>query len=197
MRRITIVLTTLVCLFAMPTFADTISIGQWYTGSWTGGGPGTIIGACVNGCPYTGDTSGETFADPGASPWTFTALTDVMLIVTDIQINGDSFTIMDGGALLGSTNTVIGDQSNCGLDGADCWASPSFSHGEFLLAAGGHSLTFIVAAQNNGFDDGSVSFFVQGSEGTGNSAVPEPGSLGLLLAGALGVIAARKKLAGV
>ena len=177
---------------ALPGFSGPINIGEWYTGSWDGGGPGATIGGCIIACPYVGAVSGETFNDPLNSPWTFVATGGgAVLTVTDIQVDGDSFTIQDFGSSVGSTNPINSVGLDCGTDGADCLGNPGFSHGVFVLAPGAHSLSFIVAAQTNGFSDGSVSFRLDAVPGE----VPEPANLGLLALGIAGGLILRRRLA--
>src|SRR5207249_3183248 len=89
--------------------------------------------------------------------------TAVSLSVTDSFLAGDSFTIFDFGALVGSTPTVSLSGISCGFDPNVCLTNPAFSHATFLLSAGPHSLTITVQPaqiQGEGF------FRVQ--------AVPEP-----------------------
>ena len=176
---------------AVPGLAGPINIGEWYTGGWDGGGPGTTIDGCLIACPYVGAVSGQTFNDPLNNPWTFVApAAGALLTVTDIQVDGDSFTIQDFGSTIGSTNPINSVGLDCGTDGADCLGNPGFSHGVFILAAGAHSLSFIVAAQTNGFSDGSVSFRLDAAPGE----VPEPASFGLLASGIAGGLLLRRRL---
>ncbi|MEP7365861.1 MAG: PEP-CTERM sorting domain-containing protein [Acidobacteriota bacterium] len=175
-------------LTAAPVFAGAISIGQWYTGSWLEGGAGTTVGACSGVCPYV--ASAETFEDPGTGPWTFVAGSGgALLTVTDLQFDGDSFTINDFGAFVGNTNGIVSTYVECELDGVVCLADAAFSHGTFLFGPGAHSLSIVVLAQTNGFVDGSVAFRLDGS------AVPEPATFGLMGLGLAGLMAARKRFA--
>jgi hypothetical protein len=79
-----------------------------------------------------------------APPWTFTAPTPVNLSVTDAFLSGDNFTILDFGALVGSTPAVPLAGISCGFDPNVCLTDPAFSHATFLLPAGPHSLTMVV-----------------------------------------------------
>ena len=93
------------------------------------------------------------------------------LSVTDAFLPGDSFTILDFGALVGSTPAVLLTGITCGFDPNVCLTNPAFSHAAFLLAAGPHSLTVGVQPaqiQGEGF------FRVQ--------AVPEPSYIVMIAA---------------
>jgi hypothetical protein len=153
-----------VCLmFAGVATAGPISLGQWYE---FGFDPNHSPGA--SGCQPADSAgvpcrAGIDSLNLDAPPWTFTAPTSVSLSVTDAFLPGDSFTVLDFGAVVGSTPAVPLVGISCGFDPNACLIDPAFSHATFLLSPGAHSLTVVVQPaqiQGEGF------FRIQ--------AVPEP-----------------------
>lgn len=196
MRSIILLLT--LAAATVPLSATAIQAGNWYQFV------SLLDNSVTNGA---GDSQNpQRFLDPGASPWTFTLLSAGSLDVTDAQIIGDSYNILNNGAQLAFTGQsgVFDPANNCGLDPAACFTAVGFSHTTVQLGAGSYSIT-LRAVDNPNF---SSSGFLRvngtlgtntgggsnggGNTGGGNSAVPEPGSL-LLAAGALGVLILRKK----
>lgn len=109
-------------------------------------------------------------------PWKFSSLTAVDFKITDGFLAGDSFDVLDFGALVDSTLSVPLSGHSCGLDPRICVVDPEMSHASFLLPAGSHSITVSVhAAQILG--EGFLQF----------EPVPEP-STALLLTAVLSVI---------
>jgi hypothetical protein len=79
-------------------------------------------------------------------PWTFASPTAVDFTITDGFLAGDSFDVLDFGALVGSTPSVPLSGHSCGLDPRICVVDPEMSHDSFLLPAGSHSITVSVNA---------------------------------------------------
>jgi len=158
-------------LYASLAVAGPITIGQWYE---FGFDPSThpFAAGCLPADPL-GVPCGNTeigSVELDSPPWTLTALLPVQAQFTDALLAGDSFSIFDFGALVGSTPVVPPD-GFCGLDTNICFANPAVSHASFDLAAGPHSLTVRVQeAQIQG--EGFVRLLV----------VPEPSYLGLVAA---------------
>ena len=80
--------------------------------------------------------------NPGAPPWTYTALTPTAVKITDSFTAGDMFSLYDNGLFVGTTSTVpttptVTNNATADLDYLD----PLLSHGLFTLAAGSHALT--------------------------------------------------------
>jgi hypothetical protein len=80
----------------------------------------------------------------GTPPWTFTSPTPVDFTITDAFLAGDSYEVLDFGALVGSTPPVPANGHSCGLDPNVCVVDPEMSHASFVLPAGGHSITVSV-----------------------------------------------------
>jgi hypothetical protein len=126
-------------LFARATPLD---FGIWYEFSQNGSNP-------AMGCPPADPDAAECIPSSGTptqfvgpSPWTFVAPHRAFLTVTDAFDRGDVFDIREGGVLVGTTSTPIGDTSGfCGDDPASCLADPTFSHGVFDLGKGARSVT--------------------------------------------------------
>ncbi len=109
-----------------------------------------------------------------APPWTFISSGPVTFTITDGLLAGDFFDVFDLGTLIGSTPAVPLTGHSCGLDPRLCVTDPEMSHASFLLPAGSHSITvFSHPAQILG--EGFVEV----------TAVPEPSSVLLIIAGML------------
>lgn len=130
-----------------------------------------------------------TFGGVGSSfseqPFTFTLTDAAVLRVTDAYLSGDQFEVFSNGTSLGLTSAattgfdVMGD-----YDAA--FASDNFSHGQWTLAAGTYSITGTTI----------LSPYNAGGAAISLSAVPEPESIALMLAGvaALGVSLKRRQV---
>jgi hypothetical protein len=162
-------------LIALAASATPIAVGQWYEFGFTGtGGDPLITGA--------GTVPGLLSIQVGDPPWTFTCAAACELTVTDGFQAVDQFEFFDFGVSLGSTSAPSGDPAhNCGNDELGCLADPQMSHGAFLLAAGGHSITGTHLIGVPG-----AAFFIV-------SAVPEPGALMLIGVGLLVLIGMRRR----
>ncbi len=129
-------------LFVNPvrtTRTTPIDLGTWYTFEWSGfvALDGWLEASGSSYYVWVG------FADPGASPWTFTAPPEgVYFTVTDMETDVDSFAIKDDGVLLGTTpdSGPWDSHDPCYWDPQGCMDS-DFSHGTFFFGAGEHSIT--------------------------------------------------------
>lgn len=144
--------------------ADNITTDTWYSFSFTTAGtplvPGILPGVSPAGVIAP------------AAPWTITLAAPTHLRVTDVEISGDVFTFYDNGGFLGTTSAPVAFGSSVGECISCALADPNYSHGDFLLGAGTHSLT--------GVFDGSINY------GDGDfriGSVPEPASWALMLMG--------------
>jgi hypothetical protein len=107
---------------------------------------------------------------------------DSVVRVVDLGLAGDRFEIFANGVSLGATSAVLASDAES-YDPAAAWADPSFSRGSWLLGAGSYSITGTVAVSP--YDGGYGAMSV--------TAVPEPESYAMMLAGlALVGFAARR-----
>lgn len=125
------------------------------------------------------------FGNVGSSfsnqPFTFTLTESAVLRVTDAYLSGDQFEVFGNGTSLGLTSTpTLGFDLGGDYDAA--FASDNFSHGQWTLAAGTYSITGLTV----------LSPYSSGGAAISLSAVPEPGSIALMLAG-VAVLGARLK----
>jgi hypothetical protein len=126
-------------VFVNPVRATPVDWGTWYAFEWSGF-------VRLDGWLKTSGSSYYVWvglADPGVSPWTFTAPPEgVYFTVTDLEVDSDSFAIKDYGVLVGTTPATGTSDSHdpCYWDPEGCMDS-GFSHGTFFLGAGEHSIT--------------------------------------------------------
>jgi hypothetical protein len=122
----------------------------------------------------------------GTPPWTFNSAGSSLLSVTDAFNAGDRFQVFDFGGSLGLTSLPSGS-SNCGDDPVPCLADPNISHGQFLLAAGPHSLTIIPTLAPSG---GGTGYLVVEAA---TSPVPEASTCVLLATSLFALIFVRRR----
>ncbi len=175
----------LAALGAPAAFCDSVVANQWYAIQWSGS-----VGTPVFNSPgYTG-SQGTVLQDPGASPWTYTAgPSGAELIVSDLYIHGDQFSVFNGASVIGNTSTPGNDGGTCGNDPVSCLNDPLASHGFFFLVPGLSTISMSVIAEASGFTGGGAAFEIF----TSSTAAPEPGSVGLFLLGAAGILAAKRR----
>ena len=175
---------------AAPAHATSVALAG--DGSWnefdvdsmlsSGGGTGWIDEA------YAGDDSALSF--------TFTIATGSRgtLTVVDTGFAGDTFTITNGGAVLGTTAGVPAGTSAGPLVFAydDALANPAYSSGVFTLGAGTYSISGTLLQSVDGDLDAT-----SGGLRLSVSAIPEPTNAALMFAGlaAVAVLARRRKSA--
>lgn len=179
-------LAALVALGAPSAFCDSVVANQWYAIQWNG-----PVGTPVFNAPGYTSSLGTVLNDPGSSPWTYTAGSNgAELIVTDMYLHGDQFSVFNGATNLGNTSTPANDGGTCGNDPVACLNDPLASHGYFFLAPGLSTISMSVIAEATGYTGGGAGFEIF----TASGSSPEPGSVGLVLLGAAGLLAAKRRL---
>ena len=137
---------------------------------------------------YAGDDSALSFT------FTIAAGSTGTLTIVDTGFAGDTFTITNGGAVLGTTSSVPAGTSAGAtvLDYDDALANPAYSNGVFTLGAGTYSIGGALLQSVDGDLDatsGGVRLTV--------SSIPEPTNAALMFAGlaAVAALARRRKSA--
>jgi len=150
-------------------------------------------GTLATGCdpadpsgPFCIPSGGTPTSFLGTPPWTFNSVSGSVLTVTDAFEAGDRFRVFDFGGSLGLTSLPLGS-SNCGDDPVPCLADPNICHGQFLLAAGPHSLTIVPTLAPSG---GGTGFLIVEAATT---PVPEPATYALLATSLFALIFARRR----
>jgi PEP-CTERM motif-containing protein len=161
----------LTLVLAVPGFATTILINQWYVGLWN-----PTNQQLTDDVAYIGSL-GTSIADPGSAPWTFNSPISSLLVISDLSKDGDSFDVFDNGSPIGSTSVPTDDGAQCGDDPLGC-TDPKWSHGSFGLLPGSHSITMVIKTNASGSDRGNNVFMV-------SADVPEPGTTFLAGCGVL------------
>ncbi len=112
----------------------------------------------------------------------------VMLMVTDAGYAGDVFQVFDNGVSLGLTSDVPASANglNVDLDFHAALASSSFSHGSFLLGAGLHTITGLLAQSSAEASNSTVGFLSA-------APVPLPAPALLMISGIAGLLMRRRK----
>jgi len=147
-----------------------------------GAGPATGCDPADPAGPFCIGSSGTPTGVLDAPPWTFTApQPGATLIVTDVFQAVDRFEVFDFGASLGLTS-LPSAASDCGDDPVVCLGNAGMSKGVFTLGAGDHSI-LIYAVTNEQFGTGYLKV----------SAIPEPSTGALFIAGALGSLVALQR----
>ena len=175
-------------VIATPAHATSVALAA--DGSWnefdvdamlsSGGGNGWIDEV------YAGDDSALTFT------FTIAAGSRGKLTVVDTGFAGDTFTITNGGAVLGTTSSVAAGTSAGALvfDADEALANPAYSNGVFTLSAGTYSIGGALLQSVDGDLDAT-----SGAVRLSVSAIPEPANAALMIAGlaAVAALARRRK----
>ena len=147
-----------------------ILLDTWYTFSFQG--LGSPLAACIAPCtPGTNPPDGNPSVAAPAAPWTITTVGSSILRVLDGFVSGDQFNIHDFATDLGDTSAPIGGHG-CGTSISCAFNDLAFSHRDYPLNPGSHSLTGTHILDPNP----GAGFF----EVISAAAVPEPTSLTLL-----------------
>jgi len=160
--------------------------------AWAGNGGGSSGGTWDP--PLTVDGGWQEFFFGGVGsfndegPWTFSSATPTILTVTDAFLDGDQFNVYDNAALLGATSVPVNDGTQVNDDPDAAFASPKFSHGQWFLVAGNHSITIEAILSPYGSGAGYL------RADTAQSIVPLPAAAwsGLALLGMMGIAAVRR-----
>jgi len=137
---------------------------------------------------YTGDDSALSFT------FTIAAGDRGTLTVVDTGFAGDTFTITNGGAVLGTTSSVpAGTSAGATVFDYDAaLANPAYSNGVFILGAGTYSISGALLQSVDGDLDSTL-----GGVRLSVSPIPEPTNPALMIAGlaAVAALARRRKSA--
>ncbi|MFA7665845.1 MAG: hypothetical protein WCY32_06950 [Burkholderiaceae bacterium] len=148
-----------------------VSLDTWYEFAF--GGPGTALVSGADTVLATNPPDGKPVVQVGDGPWTITTSTPVRLIVLDLFASTDQFEIFNDLTSIGSTSAPTAGGA-CDTDISCALGDPDhYSYGEFILAAGSHSLTGTQLAGTAGAGVFQL---------TEIASVPVPGALALLFA---------------
>jgi hypothetical protein len=181
-----------VVAFAAP--AQATSVAMTTDGSWNEFAIDSLVAADF-GTGWIADTDGS----PLSFTFTIAAGSRGTLTVVDAGYAGDTFTLRNFGATLGSTSSVPAGSTDGGLefDFAQALANPAYSHGVFELQAGSYSISGSLL--QSVFDSAALTDLdaTNGAVRLALSPIPEPSSTALLLGGlaAVALIARRRKSA--
>ncbi len=154
-------------------------------GSWQQFSVDSFAAAPSYGLGWIDDTDGSALA------FTFTIApgSTATLTVVDGAFGGDTFSVTNFGSALGSTSAVAlaeySSATDLGYDFDAALLNASFSHGVFALAAGSYRIGGLLV--QSVLLDGQRLDSTAGAVRLSVSAVPEPSTFALLLAG-LGVM---------
>jgi len=133
---------------------------------------------------YAGDDSALRFT------FTIAAGSHGTLTIVDTGFAGDTFTVMNGATILGTTSRVPAGTSAGALvfDADDALANPAYSRGVFTLSAGTYSIGGTLLQSVDGDLDATL-----GAVRLAVVSVPEPTDGALMLAGLAGLVALARR----
>ena len=134
---------------------------------------------------------------PGFS---FTALTQFRLRVTDVGFSGDAFDIFSGGVRILGTPDVTGGVDTGIFDPETAFVTAALSSAERLLDAGTYTFMVVLRTAGSGFDDGEGFLRVDLVDGPPPppppvDVIPEPASVLLMATGLLGLAVVSRRRA--
>ncbi|MCU7370610.1 PEP-CTERM sorting domain-containing protein [Paucibacter sp. O1-1] len=130
----------------------------------------------------------SSWLDQAAEPasFSFSSANPFVLRVVDFFLPGDSTQVLSNGVLLGATPTVAFDDSQFADTPDAALGNPVWSQASWVLGPGSYTFTGLPGTLPTGSANLAISV----------TAVPEPASAAMLLAGLLGVVGMARRRRG-